>query len=137
MGKAREQILDILHCSEAGYHPQVWSGGWRVAYLNDTPRFHRENIVDMQRHNTSDEVFVLLEGHCTLYIGNGEAADVGEVTPVPMERGVLYNVRRGVWHTHVTEEGARLVIVENSEVSKDNSDYASFRIGEGDVGAAL
>lgn len=66
-----EELLQIKRCQDAGYHPQIYFEGWRVAYLNDTPKFHLENMEDMQRHNTSDEVFVLLKGSCTLYIGDG------------------------------------------------------------------
>ena len=90
-----EELLQIKRCQDAGYHPQIYFEGWRVAYLNDTPKFHLENMEDMQRHNTSDEVFVLLKGSCTLYIGDGGDEGPGTVRAVELEPGVIYNVRRG------------------------------------------
>lgn len=123
-----KQLLEILACDEEGYHPQVWYEGWRVAFLNETEKFYPENIIDMQRHNSSDEVFVLLEGSFTLYIGDGSGNDVGEVTSVDLEKGKLYNVRKGVWHTHVTGKNAKVLIVENADVSDLNSNHTAFHI---------
>lgn len=117
------ELVEVKSCRESGYHPLVYFEGWRVAFLNDTPKFHLENIRDMQRHNTSDEVFLLLEGSCTLYVASG-GEKPETVTAVPLESGRLYNVKKGVWHTHVTGPGARLAIVENADVSPENTDYA-------------
>lgn len=93
-----EELLQIKRCQDAGYHPQIYFEGWRVAYLNDTPKFHLENMEDMQRHNTSDEVFVLLKGSCTLYIGDG-----GDEGPAPSGRWnwnpVLFIMSDGVHGT--------------------------------------
>ena len=115
-----EELLQIKRCQDAGYHPQIYFEGWRVAYLNDTPKFHLENMEDMQRHNTSDEVFVLLKGSCTLYIGDGGDEGPGTVRAVELEPGVIYNVRRGAWHTHATGPDASVLIVENADVSPEN-----------------
>lgn len=117
-----QELLEIKSCTEAGYHPLVYFEGWRAAFLNDTPKFHLENICEMQRHNTSDEVFVLLEGSFTLYVADGGDEEAGTVTAVQLEPGKMYNVRKGVWHTHVTGPGAKVVIVENADVSSENSD---------------
>ena len=43
-----EELLQIKRCQDAGYHPQIYFEGWRVAYLNDTPKFHLENMEDMK-----------------------------------------------------------------------------------------
>ena len=124
-----EELLQIKRCQDAGYHPQIYYEGWRVAYLNDTPKFHLENMEDMQRHNTSDEVFVLLKGSCTLYIGDGGDEGPGTVRAVELEPGVIYNVRRGAWHTHATGPDASVLIVENADVSPENSDHIPVNVG--------
>ena len=111
------------------YRPQIYFEGWRVAYLYDTPTFHLENMEDMQRHNTSDEVFVLLKGSCTLYIGDGGDEGPGTVRAVELEPGVIYNVRRGAWHTHATGPDASVLIVENADVSPENSDHIPVNVG--------
>ena len=124
------ELLEIKEENEAGYHPLVWFEGWRAAFLNDTPLFHEENIREMQRHNTSDEVFLLLEGSITLYVADGTRNQLGHVTAVELERGKMYNVRKGVWHTHVTGPGAKAAIIENADVSKENTDTIPFSLSE-------
>ncbi|MGM9594236.1 MAG: hypothetical protein ACI3U8_07765 [Candidatus Onthomonas sp.] len=118
-------LVEIHAAAEEAYHPLIWEKGWRVAILNDAPRFRRENITYLERHQTSDEVFVLLEGECTLTIGeSGSETETGSVRYVAMERDKLYNVKRGVWHNCLTQAGTKLLIVENADVSRDNTLYA-------------
>ena len=105
-----QELIEIKSCGEPGYHPLVYFGGWRVAFLNDTARFHLEQIREMQRHNTSDEVFLLIQGSCTLYVAAALESGIGEITAVELEPGRMYNVRKGVWHTHVTGPGAHRTI---------------------------
>ncbi len=64
----------------------------------------------------TDEVFVLLDGSATLFIGK-------EMNPVKMERFRIYNVKRGVWHQIHTEPETRCLIVENVDTSPSNSEY--------------
>lgn len=118
-----QELLEIKDCMEPGYHTQVAYGGWRAAYLNETEKFHIENITEMQRHNTSDEVFILLQGECILYIGDGTEKSPGEITAVRLEQGVMYNVRKGVWHTHALKRNARVIVIEDIDVSAENTDY--------------
>ncbi len=120
-----QELIEIKGCSEAGYHPLVFFEGWRVALLNDTPRFHLDQIDEMQRHNTSDEVFLLLEGSFTLYAADGGDEGPGTVRAVELETGKMYRVPKGVWHTHATVPGTKVVIIENADVSSDNSDRVS------------
>ena len=76
----------------------------------------------LERHNEADEVFVLLEGACTLYIGHGGAAP-DPIEQLVMEKQKLYNVKRGVWHNLTAVPGTSLLIVENTDTTDANSDY--------------
>lgn len=125
-----QELLEIKSCTESGYHPQVYFEGWRVAFLNDTPKFHLEQVREMQRHNTSDEVFILLEGNFTLYVGDGGDDTPGQIQAVTLEAGKMYNVRKGVWHTHVTGPGSKVAIIENADVSPENSDTIAVNLQE-------
>lgn len=118
-----EKLVEILRYEEPGYQPLVWFEGWRVAILNYIPDEHRRQFVRyLERHRQTDEVFVLLSGECTLYIGG--AGDTPEdIAPLPLERNKLYNVRKGVWHNLVGEPGMSLLIVENADTSMENSDH--------------
>lgn len=124
------ELIEIKDCTEPGYHPLVYFGGWRVAFLNDTAKFHLENIRDMQRHNTSDEVFLLIQGSCTLYVADGGDGQVGNITALKLEPGRMYNVPKGVWHTHVTGPEAKIAIIEDADVSPDNSEFIPVDLRE-------
>lgn len=123
-----QELIEIQGCMEEGYHPLVFFEGWRVALLNDTPRFHRDRIDEMQRHNTSDEVFLLLEGSFILYVAEGGDEGPGAVRAVKLEPGKVYRVPKGVWHTHETAQGTKVAVIENADVSSENSDRVAVNL---------
>jgi mannose-6-phosphate isomerase-like protein (cupin superfamily) len=120
-----EELLEITEYGGPAFKPLVVKEGWRVGILNDDPtKYRRESLCDFERHNRTDEVFVLLEGECTLLIGDGKGADdVGAVTAVKMERKKLYNVKQNVWHDLLGSEGMALLVVENADTSRQTSEF--------------
>lgn len=128
----KDGLLEISDYREPGYRALVYHEGWRVALLNDDPaRFRPETLGYLERHNLTDEVFVLLSGECTLLIGDGDTAGShGDITRVTMEKGKLYNVKRGVWHNLLGSPGMTLLIVENADTSRQNSDYSGVSVDE-------
>jgi WxcM-like, C-terminal. len=113
-------LLSVLHYDKPGYAPQIDFESWRIAVLNYCQDVRPENIRQMQRHDQSDEVFVLLRGHCTLIIGRGENS-VEELYFEALQPYKMYNVKRGVWHNHVLGPDASVLIVENQNTSDYNS----------------
>lgn len=115
--------LDILEYSGEGYKRLANNGKWTFAGLNWAPRFDEKNLMDLERHNLTDEIFVLVHGKATLIIGE-------ECERVEMEPLKYYNVRAGIWHNIVVSEDARVLIMESSNTSKDNTDYYLLSTGE-------
>ena len=115
--------LDILEHSGTEYRRLVNNAKWTLASLNWGPRFDEKNIVDLERHNLTDEVFVLLQGSATLLIG--EKAERVEMEPLK-----YYNVRAGIWHNIFVSKDARVLVAENANTSKDNTDYLSLETGK-------
>lgn len=76
----------------------------------------------LERHNQTDEAFILVKGEATLYIADKEI----NVTEYKMERGALYNVPKGEWHHIVVSRDALVAVVENSDTSSENSDYLTL-----------
>ncbi len=111
--------LEILENTENGYHPLLHHEGWRVAIANYDSKWEKGNIMFMERHVLTDEVFVLLRGNAALYIGEDR-------TLFPMETGKIYNVKKGTWHNLCMEHGAQVLIVENDNTSRVNSEYCDF-----------
>ncbi len=107
--------LDIYTHEEEGYKAKLDFESWRIAFINYSERFDRNNLKEVQRHLLTDEAFILLKGEGGLFIG--EAAE-----EVVMEPHKIYNVTKGTWHhTWVSKDG-QILIVENSNTSKDNSE---------------
>lgn len=115
-------LLEIQTYTEEGYSPLVDFENWRVAMLNYSPDLLPENLCRMQRHNETDEVFVLLQGRCILFIGEGSET-VHRIHAVDLEPGKVYNVRQGVWHTHTLSRAAKVLVVENRNTTYDNSPF--------------
>ena len=117
----RADLVEVFQHEGEGYQALVYHEGWRVAVLNDADQFRRKNTTYLERHNRTDEAFILLEGECALYIGENENGNPGAVHLLPMEKRRIYNVKRGVWHNLVTVPDSSVLIVENADTAPDNS----------------
>ncbi len=100
---------------------------WRVAILNYLDEIHPAKIDSVERHNETDEIFVLIKGQGILFVGDGNTR-VEKIHPQVLESGKIYNVKRGVWHTIVLSQDGSVLIVENQNTSKANSDYFSLSL---------
>lgn len=112
--------IEVTNFPATDYTRLVTYEGWRVAALafckNTTP----EMIKIMQKHDETDEVFILMKGNATLITaGNGEAP--GKLELCKMEPLKVYNVKKGYWHNHVLDEEGLVLIVENDNTCDDNS----------------
>jgi len=115
-----DDLLEIKYYEGAGYQPMVDYGEWRVAILRFDDELLPENISNMQRHDETDEVFVLLEGRCILFLGSGSEV-VEDIFAVDMEPNRLYNVRKSCLHNHTLSRDAVVLIVENRDTTLENS----------------
>lgn len=103
-------MLEVHHYNGIGYQPLVFSDGWQVALLNWEPLFDLANAGEIERHNQTDEVFVLWRGRAVIFVSDGERLQAEEMQP-----GVIYNVPRGVWHNLLAKRDASWIIVENRD----------------------
>lgn len=111
--------LQIFDTQEPGFHPVFVSETWKTAIFNSASQWKEENIRYLQKHLLTDEVFVLLEGNCTLILSDEEFPE--KTYRVKMEPGKVYNIPRGVWHSHILGEHTKVLVVENSNTTKENS----------------
>lgn len=119
-----EQI-ETLRYDEKGYKSLVFFENWRVALMNDGPKTNLEGLSYFQKHDETDEVFVLLEGRCVLLMA-GFGENPGEISAVDMEPGSMYNVKKGAWHTHYFAPNTKVVIVENADTVPENSPISNL-----------
>lgn len=116
----KKEWIDVISYNREGYQPLVDYQSWRVAMLNYCEELEIENINKMQKHCETDEIFVLLEGECTLFTG-GIGEEIGELDAIAMEPHQIYNVKRSVWHTHTLNRLGKVLIVENQDTTDINS----------------
>lgn len=117
-----EKLIEVWEHDKEGYLPLVDYESWRVAILNFSDDLLPENIKAMQRHNETDEVFVLLRGQCILFIGDGDKI-VTDIFAENMQPFKIYNVKKSVWHSHTLSRDAKVLIVENRNTTFDNSPF--------------
>ena len=115
-----EKLLEVRGYEGTGYQPLIDYDQWRVAILRYCDELLPDQIFAMQRHNETDEVFVLLEGRCILFLGEGNDA-IMSINAVDMQPRKLYNVKRGAWHSHTLNNDASVLIVENRDTTIQNS----------------
>ena len=115
-----EELIEIVEHKGEDYKTLIAFEGWRVAILNFADKFIRENIPFLEKHNLTDEAFVLLGGEATLYIAGGEDKP-DPIQKVRMEPYKIYNIKKGVWHNLEISRDGHLLIVENKNTSRANS----------------
>jgi len=99
--------LQTFEWSGVGYSPLVFSHDWQTAILNWEPT---DSIHEVERHNQSDEVFILWKGKAALIILEEDGLKIIEA-----EHGAVYNVLKGTWHTVLGNKESSWVIVENRD----------------------
>ena len=122
-------LLEIHSYTDPAFRPLVDFGAWRVAMLNFIDTLLPQNLTDMQRHDATDEVFVLVKGRCILFIGDGND-QAGTIHAVDMDPHTVYNVKQGTWHNHTLSEDASVLVVENRDTTTENSPFTPLTLAQ-------
>ena len=112
--------IEIFEYDGEGYNRTMNYESWRVAIANFGEYFDRARYNYLERHMLTDEVFVLLSGKAVLIIGM-------DFIETPLVSGKIYNVKKGAWHALLMEKDAKVLIIENHNTSRENSEYYYFR----------
>lgn len=120
--KMDDKLLQVREYTDEGYRPLVQFNDWRVAILNYIDEIHPDKNQTMERHTLTDEVFVLLHGQASLIIGGNESGSA-DISPLRMDHGKLYNVRRNTWHTILMSRDASILLVENRDTGESNTEF--------------
>lgn len=116
-----EKDIEVIDFPAEDYMPLKDYDGWRVAVLRHCENTNMEKIRWMQKHMETDEVFVLLDGRCTLILAENGDTPSANYKMIEMEPHRLYNIKRGFWHNHVLDDKGEVLIVENRDTTDDNS----------------
>jgi ureidoglycolate hydrolase len=115
-------ILEKGEWTEEGFKPVIKIGEYRLAILRYFSGVSSDNITRIERHNRTDEIFILTEGTAWMILLEG-GNDNFETHVFPMRRNIAYNVKAGVWHHVILSEDANIIIFEKADTSKENSEY--------------
>lgn len=114
-------MIEKYRHDKEGYNPFLIRPGWQVAKLNHVAEHGLDDIVDVEVHMETDEVFILLDGTGILVETKIDGENV-DLSYIKMEKGVVYNVPAGVWHNIAMSSDAEIIIVE-----KDNTHLNDVR----------
>lgn len=114
MIKMNPMMMPGISLDRAGFEKLHSFGSWRIMTSTIS---QQERPTVIQKHNCTDEVFILLKGKGFVLLGECQ----NNLEACPMEAGNGYVVPKGVWHAHILEAGSQLLIVENEDTSLDNS----------------
>jgi len=117
--------VDVFKWTGEGYRPFVSYRDWLVALMNWEPRFDPNNVGQVERHNQTDEIFVLIHGRGILFVDDDDTIRVFDMQP-----GVIYNVTCGTWHSVIGTRESSWLIVESNDTSEENSDFRELTATE-------
>lgn len=117
-----DRLVEVAEYFGEGYKPILDFKGWRVAVLRHGSAVKPNALTRVERHNETNEVFILTEGKADLVICDGDDVPT-DVFVTAMELNVAYNIRDGVWHNIVMSEDAHVILVEKTNTSVENSNY--------------
>lgn len=98
---------------------------WMVGIKNWKPANDIANTNCLERHNKTDELFVLLAGSCVLLYANEVKGEL-VIEAENMEQMKVYNIPATLWHNTVTQKDTKLILVEDSSTGMENSDILSL-----------
>lgn len=110
-----------IKCFEGeGYKP-VWDyNQWRVAVLLPDVSNDFMTFKSFGKHNTTEELFVLLEGEAYMVLG-GKEEQATNLEILPLKKNRIVVVEEKEWHLVLLKENAKVLIVENVDTSNSNS----------------
>jgi ureidoglycolate hydrolase len=123
---SRRPGLEIYTWDQTGYQPLVFCQGWQVALLNWEPVFDLEKAGEIERHNQTDEVFVLVKGQAVLFCITPD----GQMQVEDMRPNVIYNVTQGTWHNLLATRDATWIIVEDRDTHLSDTEYSQLSSSE-------
>ena len=117
--------IQILEFDGEGMTRVFENEKWMVGIKNWKPANDVSGIDSLERHNQTDDLFVLLSGSCVLLYAdeiNGQLVIEAE----KMQPLKVYNIPRSLWHNTVTTKDVKLILVEDSSTGMENSDVLTL-----------
>lgn len=109
-------MIDISNYTGEDFKVVTEAEKWKIGFLRYSERF--SNFSTLERHLLTDEAFILLKGRADLYVED----ENGVCTKYKMKKQQVYNVHKEVWHHITVSKHATVLVVENQNTSKENTE---------------
>ena len=96
-----------------------------VSIKNWKPDNDIEGIAHLEIHHTTDEQFILVCGKAILITAERKNGKF-ETELTLMEQGKVYNVPKECWFYSITQKDTKIVYVQDSGCSMENSDFCDL-----------
>ena len=84
-----------------------------------------DGIAHLEIHHSTDEQFILAAGKAIL-ITAAKADDGFKIELTLMEQGKVYNVPAECWFYSITQKDTKMMYVQDSNCSMENSDFCDL-----------
>ncbi len=99
---------------------------WLVSIKNWKPDNDLSGIAHLEVHHSTDEQFILSAGKAILITAERENGVFRDIVLTPMEQGKVYNVSKECWFYSITQKDTKMMYVQDSNCSMENSDFADL-----------
>ena len=99
---------------------------WLVSIKNWKPDNDISGIAHLEVHHSTDEQFILAAGKAILITAQRENGAFKDIVLTPMEQGKVYNVPKDCWFYSITQKDTKMMYVQDSNCSMENSDFADL-----------
>ncbi|AUD65338.1 hypothetical protein BK011_06420 [Tenericutes bacterium MZ-XQ] len=113
------KLFETYLAEGIGYEKLFSFKSWRIARLNYIEELDIEHLNFIECHLETDEVFVLLNGECHMFL----TTDINQKNfeYFAMEPFKVYRIPKGVYHAHALSKDAQLLIIEEEDTCDGNS----------------
>ena len=80
----------------------------------------------LEIHHSTDEQFILAAGKAILITAEREGGSFKNIELTPMQQGKVYNVPAECWFYSITQKDTKVIYVQDSNCSMENSDLADL-----------
>ena len=98
--------IQVFSSSKNGFEVIHSFDGWQIGMIRYSDILKKASKERLEKHELTDEAFVLLEGEASIYVGI-------ELKKTEMKTGFVYNIPKNMWHTITLSEDACVIVIEN------------------------
>jgi ureidoglycolate hydrolase len=117
--------IDSFEFTGEGMSRVYENSKWTVGIKNYKPANDIANINCIERHNQTDELFVLLCGNCVLVYATQENGKF-IFKALKMEFNKVYSIPQSLWHNTITQPDTKMILIEDSSTGMSNSDVMNL-----------